>query len=88
MNTGFWLGDMKERDHLEDLGVDGRIILKYIFKKWEGDMDWIQPAQYRDRWMAVVNAVIDLSFPQNAGNVLTREDLFASQKELKNRGKI
>jgi hypothetical protein len=26
--TGFWLGNMRERDHLEDPGVDGRIILK------------------------------------------------------------
>jgi len=33
VHTGFWLGDLRERDHLEDLGVDERILLKRIFKK-------------------------------------------------------
>ena len=33
---------MEEGDHLENLGVDGRIIL--IFVKWYGDMDWIDLA--------------------------------------------
>lgn len=55
---------------MEDIGVGGRIILKCIFKKLEGVMDWIEPAQDRDRWMAVVNAVIDLCFPPNVVNVL------------------
>jgi len=35
---------------LEDPGVDGRIILKCIFKKWGGGMDWIDLAKDRDRW--------------------------------------
>jgi hypothetical protein len=33
VNTGFWWKTPRERDHLEDLGVDGRIILKWTFKK-------------------------------------------------------
>jgi hypothetical protein len=36
VHTGFWWGDLREGDHLEDLDVDGRIILQLIFKKWTG----------------------------------------------------
>jgi hypothetical protein len=32
--AGFWWGNLKERDHLEDSDVDGRIILRWIFRKW------------------------------------------------------
>ena len=32
--TGFWWGNLKKRDHLGDPGVDGRIILRWIFRKW------------------------------------------------------
>jgi hypothetical protein len=33
--TGFWWGNLRERDNFEDLGVDGRIILRWIFRKWD-----------------------------------------------------
>jgi len=34
--TEFWWGNLWERDHLEDPGVDWRIILRWIFRKWDG----------------------------------------------------
>ena len=58
--TGFWWGNLNERDHLGDPGIDGRIILRWIFRKWVGGMDWIELAQDRDRWWALVNAVMNL----------------------------
>ena len=33
--TGFWWGNLWERDYLGDPGVDGRIILRWIFRKWD-----------------------------------------------------
>jgi len=32
--TEFWWGNLRERDHLRDPGLDGRIILRWIFRKW------------------------------------------------------
>jgi hypothetical protein len=31
--TGFWWGNLRDRDHWGDPGVDGRIILRWIFRK-------------------------------------------------------
>jgi hypothetical protein len=33
--TGFWRRNLREKDHLEDPGVDGRIILRWIFRTWD-----------------------------------------------------
>jgi len=35
MYTRFWWGNLRTIDNLEDLGVDGRIILRWIFRKWD-----------------------------------------------------
>jgi hypothetical protein len=33
----FWWGDLRERDHLEDLDVEGTMILKRVSKNWQGE---------------------------------------------------
>jgi len=37
MHTGFWWGSRRERDHLEDPSVYGRIILRWVCRKWDGE---------------------------------------------------
>jgi hypothetical protein len=36
VHTGFWWGNWRERGRMEDLGLDGRIILNWVFKKLVG----------------------------------------------------
>jgi hypothetical protein len=60
VSTGFWWGNLRERDHLEDPSVDGRIILNGNFKKWNGRMECIDLAQGRDGWRTLVNEVMNL----------------------------
>jgi len=35
--AGFWWGNLRVIDHLEDRNADGRIILRWIFRKWNAD---------------------------------------------------
>ena len=50
-----------EREHLEEPCVDGKTILRCVFRKWNvGGMDWIELAQDKDRWQVFVNAVMNL----------------------------
>jgi len=61
--VGFWWGSLRKCDHLEDPGVGGSIILRWIFRTWDGSIEWIDLAQDRDRRRALVNAVRNLRVP-------------------------
>ena len=43
----FWFGDLSKRDHLEDLVIDGKMTLKLIFNKQDGEALTALRAQYR-----------------------------------------
>jgi hypothetical protein len=58
-----WRENVREGKNLEDPGLDGKVILKYFFEKWDVEMDWIDLAQDRDRLRALVNAVMNLWVP-------------------------
>jgi hypothetical protein len=61
MSTKLWSENLKGRDHSEDLGVDGKIILKGISGKLGGKL-WTgcHLVQVRDQWQAVVNRLIGI----------------------------
>jgi hypothetical protein len=56
----FWWESPKERDHSENRGIDGRMGSEWILGILAGGVEWIQLAQDRDRWRAVVSAVTSL----------------------------
>ena len=58
--TRFWWGNLRERDDLEDPGLDGRIILRWISGSGIWGIGWIELAWVRDRWRVLVNAVTNL----------------------------
>jgi hypothetical protein len=60
--TRFWWDSRKERDHLEDQGVVGKMGSEWILERLAWGVDWIQLAKDRDRWLPVVRAVVNLRF--------------------------
>ena len=49
MHTRVWWGNLMEREHLEDPGIEGRITLKLIFRRWDGtvsiELIWLRSGQ-------------------------------------------
>jgi hypothetical protein len=58
---GFDWGNLRERRHLEDRGIDGRIIFYMDLQEMGcGGMEWIDLVLDKDRWQTLVNAVMNL----------------------------
>jgi hypothetical protein len=58
VRIGFWKGGLRERNHFEDLVVNGRVILEM---GWE-DMDWFDLDQNRDNLRALMHGIVTLRF--------------------------
>jgi hypothetical protein len=71
VHVGFWWGNPREREHLEDLRLYGRLMFKWIFKKSVSGVDWIDLAQDSDTWQVHVNGVMKFHVPYKARNLLT-----------------
>ena len=60
MRTGSWWGELRERDHLHDLGIEERNGSARSVKR---GTDWIHLAQDRDRWRTLVTGVMKHRVP-------------------------
>ena len=57
------MGKSEGKNHSEDPDVDGKIILIWIFRKWDRSVNCIAPTQKRDRRSALVKAVMNIRVP-------------------------
>jgi len=71
MYIGVW-GKVGERDHLEDIDVNGKRIKMGLQKICGRSLEWLDLTQVRDTWRSVVSTVMTIRFVQNAVNVLIK----------------
>jgi len=57
------VGKPEGQRSLQDPTVDRRIILRWIFGKWDEGRDWIDLAWDTNRWRTIVNAIMNLRVP-------------------------
>jgi hypothetical protein len=63
MDILFWREHLRNRDSLKYLGIDGGDIRKRLKEiRWE-EKDWIDLAQNRDKWLAVVKTLLTIWVP-------------------------
>jgi hypothetical protein len=63
MYVVYWWERQKERDHWEDQDVGGWTIFGWILGTGWDRVDWIDMAQDRNQWRALVNTVLNLRVP-------------------------
>ena len=79
---GYWWGNLRERDHLEDSRHRWEDNIKMDLQEvGEGGMDWIDLVQDRDRWQALQHVVMNIWVPQNEGNFSTSCELVSSSQK-------
>ena len=63
MHTGFWWRNLREGDHLEDPGIDGKTILRWNSCNWDGGAWTGLMAQDKDSMLSLGNVVMNLQVP-------------------------
>jgi len=71
IRSGFCWANLKKRNHSAELGVDLMILKCTSREKRRKGADWIDLAQDRDNWQAIVNTTMNIQVPHNAANIVS-----------------